>query len=67
MATSRIKHVVLFPFPGQGHHASFLTIARLLAHELPDAAITLISTPGNVAALRSSSSFVPGDHGLPVG
>jgi hypothetical protein len=79
MATTRTKHVVLFPFPGQGHHASFLAIARLLARELPDAAITLVSTPRNVAALRTSSSatsisigfhalpFVPADHGLPVG
>ncbi|KXG37999.1 UDP-glycosyltransferase 92A1 [Sorghum bicolor] len=73
MATSRPKHVVLFPFPAQGHFASFLAIARLLARELPDAAITLVSTPRNVAALRSSSSSaVPpqapssiGFHALP--
>nr|CAB3498593.1 unnamed protein product [Digitaria exilis] len=77
-ATTRTKHVVLFPFPGQGHLAGFLAIARLLVHELPHAAVTLVSTPRNVAALRSSlpaessSSigfhalpFVPADHGLP--
>ncbi|PAN46102.1 hypothetical protein PAHAL_9G163500 [Panicum hallii] len=82
MATTRTKHVVLFPFPGQGHLAGFLAIARLLARELPDAAVTLVSTPSNVAALRRSSSavdveqssigfhalpFVPADHGLPAG
>ena len=55
MATTRKKHVVLFPFPGQGHLAGFLAIARLLARELPDATVTLVSTPRNVAALRSSS------------
>ncbi|CAO2192614.1 unnamed protein product [Urochloa humidicola] len=81
MAIKRAKHVVLFPFPGQGHVASFLAIARLLVRELPDAAVTLVSTPRNVAAMRSSllavehsSSigfhalpFVPADHGLPAG
>lgn len=82
MATTRIKHVVLFPFPGHGHLAGFLAIARLLVDELPDATVTVVSTPRNVAALRSSSSsgvaqtssirfhalpFVPGDHGLPAG
>ena len=83
MATTRKKHVVLFPFPEQGHLAGFLAIARLLARELPDAAVTVVSTPHNVAALRRSSSavdagwqssigfhalpFVPADHGLPAG
>ncbi|KAF8722143.1 hypothetical protein HU200_022785 [Digitaria exilis] len=74
---SRTKHVVLFPFPGQGHLAGFLAIARLLVRELPHAAVTLVSTPRNVAALRSSLQaepsigfhalpFVPADHGLPA-
>ncbi|KAF8683105.1 hypothetical protein HU200_044963 [Digitaria exilis] len=73
---STTKHVVLFPFPGQGHLAGFLAIARLLVRELPHAAVTLVSTPRNVAALRSSLQaepsigfhalpFVPADHGLP--
>ncbi|CAL4963953.1 unnamed protein product [Urochloa decumbens] len=79
--TKRAKHVVLFPFPGQGHLASFLAIARLLVRELPGAAVTLVSTPRNVAAMRSSLQavehsssinfhalpFVPADHGLPAG
>ncbi|CAO2203345.1 unnamed protein product [Urochloa humidicola] len=77
--TRRNKHVVLFPFPGQGHLASFHAIARLLVRELPDAAVTLVSTPRNVAAMRSSLAvdhsssigfhslpFVPADHGLPA-
>ncbi|CAN6234489.1 unnamed protein product [Urochloa humidicola] len=79
MATTRTKHVVLFPFPGHGHLASFLALAGLLRRELPDATMTLVSTPRNVAALRSSATagessswlglhalpFVPADHGLP--
>ncbi|GJN24044.1 hypothetical protein PR202_gb11755 [Eleusine coracana subsp. coracana] len=77
MATTRSRHVVLFPFPGQGHHAGFLAIARLLRLELPDATLTLVSTTRNVAALRASSKslslnfhalpFVPSEHGLPDG
>ncbi|KAJ1294503.1 hypothetical protein BS78_01G151300 [Paspalum vaginatum] len=80
MATTRTKHAVLFPFPGHGHLAGFLAMARLLVDELPDTTVTLVSTPRNVAALRSSLSavsqstirfhalpFVPGDHGLPAG
>ncbi|GJM95897.1 hypothetical protein PR202_ga12684 [Eleusine coracana subsp. coracana] len=81
MATTRVRHVVLFPFPGQGHLAGFLAIARLLRSELPDATLTLVSTPRNVAALRAFSAaadeslslsfhalpFVPSEHGLPAG
>jgi UDP:flavonoid glycosyltransferase YjiC (YdhE family) len=76
VATTRTKHVVLFPFPAQGHLAGFLAIARLLARELPDAAVTVVSTPRNVTSLRSSHpsigfhfhalSFDPADHGLPA-
>ena len=80
MATTSTKHVVLFPFPGQGHVVSFLEAARLLLHALPgDVSITLVSTPRNVVALRASTSassssldisfhalpFVPADHSLP--
>ncbi|KAL6873392.1 hypothetical protein ACP4OV_013474 [Aristida adscensionis] len=80
MASSRTKHVVLFPFPGQGHLVAFLAAARLLRRELPHAAVTLVSTPGNVADLRSACAatglssvgfhalpFAPADHGLPDG
>ncbi|KAI4981501.1 hypothetical protein ZWY2020_021993 [Hordeum vulgare] len=81
MATTSTKHVVLFPFPGQGHLAAFLQVARLLRRALPgDVKITIVSTPRNVAALRASSSasassyvigfhalpFFPADHGLPA-
>ncbi|KAL6880463.1 hypothetical protein ACP4OV_012028 [Aristida adscensionis] len=81
MASCRTKHVVLFPIPGQGHFTAFLSLARLLSRELPDAAVTLVSTPRNVAALRSSTApdrpppalvglhalpFVSADHGLPA-
>ncbi|TVU46115.1 hypothetical protein EJB05_05633, partial [Eragrostis curvula] len=77
MGSTRPRHFVLFPFPGHGHLAGFLAIARLLRQELPDAAVTLVSTPRNVATLRSSETtsmisfhalpFVPSDHGLPAG
>ncbi|KAL6642980.1 hypothetical protein ACP70R_021161 [Stipagrostis hirtigluma subsp. patula] len=74
------KHVVLFPFPGQGHLSAFMSVAALLHRALPDAAITLVSTPRNVAALRAASAststssflrfhalpFTPADHGLPA-
>ncbi|XP_066313992.1 UDP-glycosyltransferase 92A1-like [Miscanthus floridulus] len=79
MMAAAAKHVVLFPFPGQGHLSAFVSVAGLLHGALPDAAITLVSTPRNVAALRttacsnSNSSFLgfhvlpftPADHGLP--
>ncbi|CAN6242313.1 unnamed protein product [Urochloa humidicola] len=71
------KHVVLFPFPGQGHLSAFVSLAGLLHRALPDAAITLVSTPCNVAALRDADTsaspflslhalpFTPAEHGLP--
>ncbi|KAL5216680.1 hypothetical protein ABZP36_008081 [Zizania latifolia] len=75
------KNVVLFPFPGQGHFGGFLSLARMLHRAAPDVAITLVSTPGNVAGLRRRSSsaddnsfiifhelpFAPADYGLPAG
>lgn len=77
-ATSK-NVVVLFPFPGHGHLAAFLSFAGVLHRALPDVAITLVSTPRNVASLRRATSaghdsfllhelpFVPADHGLPAG
>ena len=70
MMAAAAKHVVLFPFPCQGHLSAFVSVAGLLHGALPDAAITLVSTPRNVAALRttacsnSNSSFL-GFHVLP--
>ncbi|CAD6259062.1 unnamed protein product [Miscanthus lutarioriparius] len=53
--TQRNRHVVLFPFPAQGHLAGFLALARLLRRELQDGVtITIVCTPLTVAALRSS-------------
>ncbi|CAM0944545.1 unnamed protein product [Alopecurus aequalis] len=81
MATTSTKHIVMFPFPGQGHHVSFLEAAQHLLRILPgDVSITLVSTPRNGVALRASTSasssplvlsfhalpFVPADHGLPA-
>jgi hypothetical protein len=76
-------HVILVPFPAQGHFASFLSLTARLQAALPSAAITLVSTLRNVVALRASSSagaaaeasflrfhalpFVPEEHGLPAG
>ncbi|KAL5215637.1 hypothetical protein ABZP36_007038 [Zizania latifolia] len=74
-AAGKTKHVVLFPFPGRGHLASFLTVARLLRATSPDVRVTLVSTPRNVAALRArcwsdvvlhALPFVPANHDLPV-
>ncbi|WVZ76979.1 LOW QUALITY PROTEIN: hypothetical protein U9M48_024887, partial [Paspalum notatum var. saurae] len=78
-AAASAKHVVLFPFPGQGHLSAFMSLAGLLHCALPGAAISLVSTPRNVAELRdaggdmpASSSlmlhalpFTPAYHGLP--
>ncbi|TVU13366.1 hypothetical protein EJB05_40418, partial [Eragrostis curvula] len=70
------KHVVLFPFPGQGHLSAFASLAGLLHGALPDAAITIVSTPRNIAALQAAGvsasrlhalPFNPTDHGLPPG
>uniref|UniRef100_A0A0E0KNK4 Glycosyltransferase n=1 Tax=Oryza punctata TaxID=4537 RepID=A0A0E0KNK4_ORYPU len=74
------KHVVLFPFPGHGHLAAFLSLAGVLHRALPEVAITVVSTSHNIANLRRASSvahgsflgfhelpFVPADHGLPAG
>ncbi|TVU46122.1 hypothetical protein EJB05_05640, partial [Eragrostis curvula] len=77
MGSTRPRHFVLFPFPGHGHLAGFLAITRLLRQELPDATVTLVSTPRNVVTLLASAAdssisfhalpFVPSDHGLPAG
>ena len=76
-AAAAAKHVVLFPFPGQGHLSAFMSLAGLLHSALPDAAITFVSTPRNVASLQTSAwsnapflgfhalPFTPADHGLP--
>jgi len=73
--TQRNHHVVLFPFPAQGHLAGFLALAlaRLLRRELQDGVtITIVCTPLTVAALRSSvadadagSSSIISFHALP--
>ncbi|RCV32797.1 LOW QUALITY PROTEIN: hypothetical protein SETIT_7G031700v2 [Setaria italica] len=73
-------HVILAPFPAQGHFAAFLTLAGRLHAARPSVVITLVSTPGKVAALRTSASaaavpflrfhalpFSPEEHGLPAG
>ncbi|KAG0536780.1 hypothetical protein BDA96_03G092600 [Sorghum bicolor] len=79
MMAAPAKHVLLFPFPGQGHLSAFMSLAGLLHGALPDAAITLVSTPRNVAALRTTERskanssflgfhalpFTPADHDLP--
>ncbi|TVU13359.1 hypothetical protein EJB05_40411, partial [Eragrostis curvula] len=80
MASDESMHIVLSPFPAQGHFAAFLSLAGHLHRARPSADMTLVSTPGNVAALRASASasslpflrfhtlpFVPEEHGLPAG
>ncbi|CAD6263308.1 unnamed protein product [Miscanthus lutarioriparius] len=76
-------HVILVPFPPQGHFAAFLSLTARLHAALPTAAVTLVSTSRNVVAIRASSSsaaaagapflrfhalpFAPEEHGLPAG
>ncbi|RLM73643.1 hypothetical protein C2845_PM15G02630 [Panicum miliaceum] len=81
MTGGESMHVILVPFPAQGHFAAFLSLAERLHAVRPSAVITLISTPGNVAALRASTTsaaaapflrfhslpFTPKEHGLPAG
>ncbi|CAN6227517.1 unnamed protein product [Urochloa humidicola] len=72
-------HLILAPFPAQGHFAAFLSLAERLHTARSSAVITLVSTQGNVAALRASAAaatpflrfhalpFSPEEHGLPAG
>ncbi|KAJ3686216.1 hypothetical protein LUZ61_015380 [Rhynchospora tenuis] len=68
-------HVVLFPFPAHGHITPQLTLAARLHQFHPNLNITLVSTPRNIASIRSSLPptsplqlhslpFCPSDHGL---
>ncbi|CAN6234487.1 unnamed protein product [Urochloa humidicola] len=72
-------HLILAPFPAQGHFVAFLSLAERLQAARPSAVITLVSTPGNVSALRAGAAaampflrfhalpFSPEEHGLPAG
>ncbi|KAM0857025.1 hypothetical protein ACQ4PT_048718 [Festuca glaucescens] len=75
MAASTTKHILLFPFPAQGHLAAFTSVAGLLHRAVPSVAVTLVSTARNVADLSDkappwlafhSLPFSPSDHGLPA-
>ncbi|KAJ3686214.1 hypothetical protein LUZ61_015378 [Rhynchospora tenuis] len=68
-------NVVLFPFPAHGHITPQLTLAARLHRFHPNLTITLVSTPRNIASIRSSLPptsplqlhslpFCPADHGL---
>ncbi|CAL5035349.1 unnamed protein product [Urochloa decumbens] len=72
-------HLILAPFPTQGHFAAFLSLADRLHVARPSALITLVSTPGNVSNLHAAAAaakpflrfhalpFSPEEHGLPAG
>ncbi|KAJ4805692.1 Glycosyltransferase [Rhynchospora pubera] len=71
-------HVVLFPFPAQGHNSPFLSLATRLHRYWPGLIITLVSTTHNINSIRSSLPpdshlhlhslpFYLADHGLPAG
>ncbi|CAL5033344.1 unnamed protein product [Urochloa decumbens] len=72
-------HLILAPFPAQGHFAAFLSLADCLHVARPSALITLVSTPGNVSNLHAAAAaakpflrfhalpFSPEEHGLPAG
>ncbi|VAI73163.1 unnamed protein product [Triticum turgidum subsp. durum] len=75
LAMASTKHVLLFPFPAQGHLGAFMSLAELLHRAIPSAAVTLVSPPRNVAALSATAPpwlafhslpFNPADHGLPT-
>ncbi|KAJ3686169.1 hypothetical protein LUZ61_015333 [Rhynchospora tenuis] len=68
-------HVVLFPFPAHGHISPHLNLAAHLHQYHSNLTVTLVSTPHNIAAIRSSLPptsrlelhslpFCPADHGL---
>ncbi|KAJ3706347.1 hypothetical protein LUZ61_010052 [Rhynchospora tenuis] len=68
-------HVVLFPFPAHGHISPHLNLAARLHQYHSNLTITLVSTPHNIAVIRSSLHptsrlqlhslpFRPADHGL---
>ncbi|KAL6645171.1 hypothetical protein ACP70R_016779 [Stipagrostis hirtigluma subsp. patula] len=74
----RAGHLLLFPFLAQGHLIPFLNLAKRIESLVQRGAlaITIVSTPRNVATLRravpAESSvgfaelpFSPSDHGLP--
>ncbi|KAI6669518.1 hypothetical protein NL676_004403 [Syzygium grande] len=72
-------NIIIFPFMAQGHIIPFLALALHLENKLrrlPNLTITFLSTPLNIAELRSSLPpsaairlvdlpFRPSDHGLP--
>ncbi|XP_051123120.1 UDP-glycosyltransferase 90A1-like [Andrographis paniculata] len=51
-------HFVIFPFMSQGHTIPLLHLSRLL-HTRRSAAVTLITTPGNAAAIRAALHDLP--------
>ncbi|CAN6270751.1 unnamed protein product [Urochloa humidicola] len=79
MSGDESMHLILAPFPAQGHFAAFLSLAERLHAARPSAVITLVSTQGNVTDLRAGTAaatpflrfhalpFSPEEHGLPAG
>ncbi|KAJ3686215.1 hypothetical protein LUZ61_015379 [Rhynchospora tenuis] len=68
-------HVILFPFPAHGHITPHLALQARLHQYHPNLTITLVSTPRNIASIRSSLPptsplqlhslpFCPADYGL---
>jgi hypothetical protein len=47
-------HIVLCPYPAQGHLLPFLSLATRLHLIHPDLTITLVSTPRHISSIRSS-------------
>ncbi|KAF3339843.1 UDP-glycosyltransferase 92A1-like protein [Carex littledalei] len=69
-------HIVLFPFLAQGHIRPFLSLFSCVHRQHPDHTITLVSTPRNIATVRStlpsssslnfhSIAFFPESYSLP--
>ncbi|KAI5074997.1 hypothetical protein GOP47_0010958 [Adiantum capillus-veneris] len=54
MTDDHLPHVVLFPFPAQGHINPALQFAQLLASSLSLCRVTFINTSHNIAKLRAA-------------
>lgn len=52
-------HIVMVPFPAQGHLTPFLALAELIAQRNPRCTITLVTTPLNVSHLEPSLPTPP--------
>ncbi|KAJ4780070.1 Glycosyltransferase [Rhynchospora pubera] len=53
-SSAQATHIVLFPFPAQGHINPFISLALLLHQHRPNLTVTLITTTQALESIRSS-------------